>query len=198
MRLAVCSVPRCVNAGQSCEFPPLLLYGLVFVLLLSSLSWPCFFPLLSLSGKCNIVCARGYRAPNVVTIVFSPTSTHISVSLHLILSRFILVSQGFFLLFTRLKEKQCSLYFTFPPASTLHLLSRSVFGLALPPPSALPSTPAKLCIAPLVCAALSSRFAGVRRLMISQLLSHSDRSCSAGNFKKKEQKTKKHNRRRLF
>lgn len=105
------------------------------------------FSPLSLSGKCNIVSAQGYRAPNVVTIVFSPTSTHISVSLHLILSRFILVSQGFFLLFTRLKEKQCSLYFTFPPASTLHLLSHSVFVLALPLPSqpSLPHHSSCLC-----------------------------------------------------
>lgn len=98
-----------------------------------------FFFFLSLSGKCNIVCAWGYRAPNVVTIVFSPTTTHISVSLYLILSCFILVSQGFFLLFTRLKEKQCSLYFTFPPASTLHLLSHSVFVPPLPLPLPAPA-----------------------------------------------------------
>lgn len=139
--------------------------------------WACFRLVVFfffLSGKCNIACASGYRASNVVTIVFSPTSTHISVSLHLILSCFILVLQASFLLFTRLKEKQCSLYFTFPAASTLHLLKYPPH----PPTTTQTTFREALCCSYLY--SIKLQFVRARWLMISQLLSHGDRKLLGG------------------
>lgn len=53
-----------------------------------------FLHVVFLSRKCNIACAPGGKASNAVTIVFSLTSTHMTPSLHLILSCFIPVALG--------------------------------------------------------------------------------------------------------
>lgn len=50
------------------------------------------------TGNAILRWLQATKASNVVTIVVSPTSTHIALSLHLILSSFILVSQASVLL----------------------------------------------------------------------------------------------------